>query len=160
MHPLDYVNLRLTEWLLEQELEEQDYTSQSAGREVPVTPGVHHTGQTTYFEKRPSTAASEKKAFDPAGATLGPQWSSNSSYLEHEEESEGISLIRRIAMARNDDQGGNITSKDPVSQYPSLGLSGRIISATFNVPYTIGYSPGNAWVNSLDFCPQSKILSS
>lgn len=152
MHPLDYVNKRLIQWL-----EQQNYTSQSVGQEVPVTPGVHHTGQATYFEKRPSTAASEKKAFDPAGASPGPQWSLNSSYLEHEEESEGISLIRRIAMVRNGDEGSNITSKDPVSQYPSLGLSGRIISATFNVPYTIGYSPGNDWVIQFDLRPLSKV---
>lgn len=129
---------RVAYWVL------KDYTSQSAGEEVPVTPGVHHAGHTEYFENRPTTS-SEKLPFDPAGATPGPSWSNNSVYTNSDEQSEGISLIKRLAKANIKDA---IKSEDPVQRHPKLSLSGRVISATFNVPYSIGYSPGNDWVCS------------
>ena len=129
---------RTTHWVM------QDYTSQTAGQEVPVTPGVHQSGNTEYFENRPSTSASAKVPFDPAGATPGPNWNAN-SYSNSDEQSEGISLIRRLASASVSGIG---TTQDPVRMHPDLSLSGRVISATFNVPYTIGYSPGNDWVRT------------
>jgi trehalose 6-phosphate synthase/phosphatase len=118
-----------------------DYTSQSIGQEVPVTPGVHQDGQTAYFEKRPTTS-SEKKAFSPAGATPGPRWNPN----QHDsslESSAGVALIRRLARASIT---GTSVEENPIKQWPSLSLTGRIISATFNVPYSIGFTPGKDWV--------------
>ena len=120
----------------------QDYTSQSVGREVPVTPSVHHTGQTEYFENRPTTS-SDKKPFDPAGATPGPRWNPN-QYDDATEKSAGVALIRRLAKAS---LSGTTKEKDPVEQYPSLSLTGRIISATFNVPYSIGLTHDGKWVS-------------
>lgn len=127
---------RITHWVV------QDYTSQTAGHEVPVTPGVHHSGETAYFENRPSTTASENRAFDPQGATPGPRWNPN-LYDDATENSSGVALIRRLAKAS---LTGNEANQDPVQQYPNLSLSGRVISATFNVPYSISFSPGNDWV--------------
>jgi trehalose 6-phosphate synthase/phosphatase len=132
-----YLYQRLIDWV------QQDYTSQSTGQEVPVTPGVHQSGgQTEYFENRPSTS-SDKAPFDPQGATPGPRWNDN-TYTQAEDQSEGISLIRKLAKASL--AGKSDITDDPTQQHPELSLSGRIISATFNVPYSIGFSPGNEWV--------------
>lgn len=121
----------------------QDYTSQNIGEEIPVTPGIHHTGHTEYFENRPTTSSSEKRAFDPDGATPGPSWNPN-RYDDATERSAGVALIKRLAKLSVND-----VKDDPVQLFPELGLSGRVISATFTVPYTIGFSPGNDWVRTI-----------
>jgi trehalose 6-phosphate synthase/phosphatase len=110
---------------------------------VPVTPGVHFSGQSAYFDhKRPPTSASDKVPFDPQGSTPGPRWNANNYELPAEDKS-GAELIDSFAnaMPTNDE-----VTQDPTRQHPDLHLSGHVISASFNVPYSIGFCPGNDWV--------------
>lgn len=41
--------------------------------------------------------------------------------------------------------GQDLADTDPRAAYPALGLSGRVLSATFAIPYTVGFSAGNDW---------------
>jgi hypothetical protein len=117
----------------------QDNISQSRDKEVPVTPGVHLSGQSAYFEEnRPSTAASERQPFNPEGSTPGPRWNSN-----RYESPAGESQDGEGRTTSTDDQ----IAYDPIRQHPDLHLSGRIISVAFDMPYNIGFSPGNVWVS-------------
>jgi trehalose 6-phosphate synthase/phosphatase len=38
-----------------------------------------------------------------------------------------------------------LADKDPRAAHPGLGLSGRVISANFAIPYRVGYSAGKDW---------------
>ncbi|KIW05481.1 trehalose-phosphatase [Verruconis gallopava] len=119
----------------------QEESSQSIRVEVPVTPGVVSSGKSTYFEQeRPATSSSEKLPFDPAGSTPGPRWNANA--YEPSQESAGVNAgsARARGAFPNDE-----LAQDPVKMYPSLNLSGHIISVTFNVPYSIGFVPGKDW---------------
>ena len=120
----------------------QQDTSQTIGKELPVTPGVHISGKSAYFENnRPSTSASEKAPFEPLH-TPGPRWNAN-AYEKLVVEELGEDLVARYA---NDKISNDDVVQDPVRLHPDLHLSGQIISVSFNVPYNIGFSPGNDWV--------------
>jgi trehalose 6-phosphate synthase/phosphatase len=109
---------------------------------VPVTPGVHLSGKTAYSET----------------ATPGPSWSANSYFSNQQRIDDAGARAEKAAGAQSDadldhklSDTSNPASKpdmidvDPRAAHPSLNLSGRIISATFAVPYSIGFSPGNDW---------------
>jgi trehalose 6-phosphate synthase/phosphatase len=123
---------------------------------VPVTPGVHLSGKTAYFDES-DTQDANKLPFDPETATPGPSWSAN-SYFANQQRTEAGTPTEKAAGARTDEELRSKTSDvpdaaakhdlvdvDPRAAHPGLNLSGRIISATFAIPYSIGYSKGNDW---------------
>ncbi|KAF2201668.1 hypothetical protein GQ43DRAFT_448651 [Delitschia confertaspora ATCC 74209] len=102
---------------------------------VPVTPGVHLTGRSAYFEPE-GPAQNAALPFDPETATPGPNWSANSYFSQHKQKpksGDGPNLKHDLA------------DVDPRAAHPALNLSGRIISATFTIPYNCSFSAGNDW---------------
>lgn len=57
-------------------------------------------------------------------------------------------LLRRLSLT-GIDTSPQLDLIDPHSAHPSLGLSGNVISATFAVPYKVGYTTTGEWVRSL-----------
>jgi trehalose 6-phosphate synthase/phosphatase len=124
---------------------------------VPVTPGVHLTGASAYIE--PSTNDNDNQLpFDPEKAHPGPSWSANSYFADKQVTDKAGTPTEAAAGAQsgNGPQNGqgntpdantkpDLADVDPRAAHPGLNLSGRIISATFAVPYNIGYSRGNDW---------------
>ncbi|CAI9637556.1 unnamed protein product [Alternaria burnsii] len=124
---------------------------------VPVTPGVHLSGKTAYFDES-TTEKTNNLPFDPETATPGPSWSANSYFSNQQREDQAGAQTEKAAGAQSD---GEVKSKmgdtpnpdakteladvDPRAAHPNLNLSGRVISATFAIPYSIGYSQGNDW---------------
>jgi trehalose 6-phosphate synthase/phosphatase len=96
---------------------------------VPVTPGVHLTGASAYID--PNTTDSEDKA------TPGASGNANSYFTDKQSAVNGPT--------QNEAGKPDLADVDPRAAYPELNLSGRLISATFAVPYNIGYSKGNDW---------------
>jgi trehalose 6-phosphate synthase/phosphatase len=96
---------------------------------VPVTPGVHLTGASAYID--PNTTDSEDKA------TPGASGNANSYFADKQPAVKGAT--------QNEAGKPDLADVDPRAAYPELNLSGRLISATFAVPYNIGYSKGNDW---------------
>jgi trehalose 6-phosphate synthase/phosphatase len=123
---------------------------------VPVTPGVHLSGKTAYFDE--GEAKDEHKLpFDPETATPGPSWSANSYFANQQREESGAQTEKGAGAQTEEDLGKktsdipdpaskhDLVDVDPRAAHPGLNLSGRIISATFAIPYSIGYSKGNDW---------------
>lgn len=102
-------------------------------------------------------------ALGPASLARGAQrtgWSANSySAIEEEEEEEecdpssptsvaagsrdSTELLRRLSLL---DVDRPVTPQShPQAVYPSLGLSGRVISATICIPHSLGFGDGH-WV--------------
>ncbi|KAH4075037.1 hypothetical protein HBH69_002610 [Parastagonospora nodorum] len=124
---------------------------------VPVTPGVHLTGQSAYIDPE-DTDSTSKLPFDPEKATPGPSWSANSYFADKQQvqDKAGSTFEAGTAQTEKDTQQkmeprpdesteNDLSSVDPRAAHPGLNLSGRIISATFAVPYNIGFSKGNDW---------------
>lgn len=98
----------------------------SAVTSIPVTPGVHSTGQSAYFQNGHSTSPSDLAA----GAKTAEE------------------VLQRLARPNGDStQNANLVDVDPKAAHPNLDLSGGVISATTAVPYTVSYSPGSDWVS-------------
>ncbi|KAF2687925.1 glycosyltransferase family 20 protein [Lentithecium fluviatile CBS 122367] len=122
---------------------------------VPVTPGVHLAGHSAYFE--PESDQNTKLPFDPENVTPGPQWNANSYFAPKEEAQAGSpteaaagarsgeELLRKLSVIKDPTFKQDLADVDPRAAHPALNLSGRVISATFAVPYNLGYSPGNDW---------------
>lgn len=125
---------------------------------VPVTPGVQLTGKSAYIE--PGEAGSDNQLpFDPEKASPGPSWSANSYFADKQQVVDKAGATAETAAgARSGEDVQNklepvpdaetkhdLADVDPRAAHPGLNLSGRIISATFAVPYNIGYSKGNDW---------------
>ncbi|KAF2268425.1 hypothetical protein CC78DRAFT_551295 [Lojkania enalia] len=124
---------------------------------VPVTPGVHLAGQSAYIEPEDIQKDAELP-FDPEAVTPGPQWNAN-SYFSPKEEGRAESPAEAAAGAQTGDEllkrlslipdkaaeGKDLADLDPRAAHPGLNLSGRVISATFTVPYNVKYSPGADW---------------
>jgi len=123
---------------------------------VPVTPGVHLAGHSAYLDpKEPERKTS--LPFDPEKVTPGPQWNANSYFAP--QYGKGTSamadagagaktreeLLSRLSTIKDPNSKHDLADIDPRAAHPGLNLSGRVISATFCVPYNIGYSPGNDW---------------
>jgi trehalose 6-phosphate synthase/phosphatase len=86
---------------------------------VPVTPGVGLTGRSAYTEPTPGIQP-----------TSGPV-ANNDSYFH--------------ARPEKQKEKKELADKDPRAAHPGLNLSGRVLSATFAIPYKVGYSPGKDW---------------
>lgn len=128
---------------------------QPAVTNVPVTPGVHLSGHSAYTD--PSNGQQDNKLpFDPDKASPGPGWNAN-SYFSHKQEDHAASpteaaagaqsgeeLLRRLSGVQNPSMPykQDLADVDPRAAHPELNLSGRVISATFTVPYNISYAPG------------------
>lgn len=118
----------------------------------PVTPGANVAGVSAYHESKqsgvsPSGVRSKKDACPPDNA---------SSYFEggrSDSPKQGTSgarsgedLLRRLSLSRVPTGFAEAQELDPRAAYPNLNLSGRIISATFVVPFNIKYISGGEWV--------------
>ncbi|KAF2819758.1 hypothetical protein CC86DRAFT_374890 [Ophiobolus disseminans] len=124
---------------------------------VPVTPGVHLGGKSAYID--PSDIESESQLpFDPEKASPGPSWNANSYFADKQVADQAGAATEAAAGARtgaevqemlkeipDPETKHDLADIDPRAAHPGLNLSGRIISATFAVPYSIGYSQGNDW---------------
>jgi trehalose 6-phosphate synthase/phosphatase len=121
---------------------------------VPVTPGVHLGGHSVYFESE--SDYNTELPFDPETVTPGPQWNAN-SYFPQEEKRAGSpteaaagatskdELSRKMSVIPDPSFKQDLADVDPRAAHPELNLSGRVISATFAVPYSANYSKGKAW---------------
>jgi trehalose 6-phosphate synthase/phosphatase len=122
---------------------------------VPVTPGVHLAGHSAYME--PKASHDTKLPFDPETVTPGPQWNANSYFTPKEEQRAGSpteaaagatsreEVLRKMSDIPDPSFKQDLADVDPRAAHPGLNLSGGVISATFAVPYSIGYSPGKDW---------------
>lgn len=128
---------------------------QPAVTNVPVTPGVHLSGHSAYTNP---THGQQDNAlpFDPDTASAGPSWSANSYFAPKEEDRQtspteaaagaqsGEELLRKLSQVDDSSTAykQDLADVDPRAAHPDLNLSGRVISATFTVPYNIAYAPG------------------
>jgi trehalose 6-phosphate synthase/phosphatase len=125
---------------------------------VPVTPGVHLTGASAYID--PGQAGGDNQLpFDPDKVSPGPSWSANSYFADKQqvagkagataEAAAGAGseeeVQKKLEPVPDPESKHDLVDVDPRAAHPGLNLSGRIISATFAVPYNIGYSKGNDW---------------
>lgn len=125
---------------------------------IPVTPGVHLAGHSAY--NQPDQAGQGTQLPFDEKATPGPQWNANSYFAPKdgprpESPTEaaagarsGEDLLRRLSLIGDPVGKPDLADVDPRAAHPGLNLSGGVISATFCVPYQIGYSPGLDWVSS------------
>ncbi|KAF2853666.1 glycosyltransferase family 20 protein [Plenodomus tracheiphilus IPT5] len=123
---------------------------------VPVTPGVHLGGGSAYFED-PGANHDNDLPFDPETATPGPSWSANSYFANQQRASAGTpieagagartqeELSAKLSGIPDSNSKKDLADVDPRAAHPGLNLSGGIISATFAIPYSLGFSPGNDW---------------
>lgn len=120
---------------------------------VPVTPGIHTEGHSAYLDpKEPQQNA--QLPFDPDVVTPGPQWNANSYFVPPKDnpassatEAAAGADSKEDRLSKLDDNAPkhDLADIDPRAAHPDLNLSGRIISATFAIPYNVGYSKGNEW---------------
>jgi trehalose 6-phosphate synthase/phosphatase len=115
---------------------------------VPVTPGVHLAGHSAYFEP-------EVSAETPS--TGNPSWNPNSYFSPKadgppESPTEaaagarsGQDLLRRLSLIPDPSFKKELADLDPRAAHPGLNLSGRVISATFALPYSIGHTHDKDW---------------
>lgn len=123
---------------------------------VPVTPGVHLSGQSAYINPDEPERPVELH-FDPDNTTPGPSWNSNSYFTRKDDgragspteaaagAKTGEDLLNRLSLNQEPSSKRDLADVDPRAAHPGLNLSGRVLSANFVVPYTIGYSPGDDW---------------
>ncbi|KAF2495215.1 hypothetical protein BU16DRAFT_527089 [Lophium mytilinum] len=122
---------------------------------VPVTPGVHLAGHSAYIE--PGQAGESTQLPFDENATPGPRWNANSYFAPKDGPRpdspteaaagarSGEDLLRRLSLIGDTVGKPDLADVDPRAAHPGLNLSGGVISATFCVPYQIGYSPGHDW---------------
>lgn len=99
-----------------------------------------------------------------------PQWNSSSYSAPTENEAppdsptkvasgarSSAELLRRLSLV--DGNRPTTLKLDPTVDYPALRLTGRIISATFCIPHTLGFRSGCDWVRYLqtNSIPQTNI---
>jgi trehalose 6-phosphate synthase/phosphatase len=115
---------------------------------VPVTPGVHLSGKSAYFEEdgdkgfvtpAPQAESNEYFSSQKDGTASTPGDAAARPALGEELSKSDNSVTGERALNQT------LADKDPRAAHPNLGLSGRIISATFAIPYKLGFSPGKDW---------------
>ncbi|MCJ1319724.1 threalose-6-phosphate phosphatase [Xylographa vitiligo] len=94
-------------------------------QQLNAAPDQPHTDQTSYFTS-PGTVT---PADSPAKAASGSRSSAD--------------LLRRLSLVDGDRPA--IPFLDPQVEYPALNLTGRILSATFCIPHTLGFRSGRDW---------------
>ncbi|KAF2012175.1 glycosyltransferase family 20 protein [Aaosphaeria arxii CBS 175.79] len=117
---------------------------------VPVTPAPGAFGQSAYVDSdeddKPSKqvnpgAQNTSNPYFPPLENDGPRSPSEVAAGARS----GEELLRRLSLVQDPDAKPDLADTDPRAAHPSLGLSAKIISATFAVPYHIGYSAGKEW---------------
>jgi trehalose 6-phosphate synthase/phosphatase len=110
--------------------------AQPSVSEVPVTPGINssayvlESGQSPYFAGNIDSATGQV-AQSPSEAAAGAR--------------SGHDILRRMSLAGS--QQDSLADMDPRAAYPSLMLSGSVISATFCIPHLLHYRKGYDWVS-------------
>lgn len=123
---------------------------------IPVTPGIgirtyssstpeptsaddgDASGGPSYFQFKPSkdVIASPDSVDDNMEAT--PSTPGNAAGVS------GHDILRRMSKSRS--RGESIVNIR--NEYPTLPLSGNVISATFSIPHSLKYRKGSDWVSS------------
>ncbi|KAM3413926.1 hypothetical protein BST61_g10597 [Cercospora zeina] len=113
---------------------------------IPVTPTVSNEAYVP-----PSTGAAITRdppthVLEAIGASDRPALStaSNAAQRAADGVKNGEELLHRLSLA-GPTSTSDYESIDPHTAHPSLGLSGNIISATFAVPYKVGYTNSGEW---------------
>lgn len=123
--------------------------------EVPVTPGItrgtydsdfNAAGDASIIPDYFSQKVSDH-AIAASPAPVRPVYSSQHSFnsLIAAGASESTEFLRRLNTAVMGDHRESIS--DIRKSSPNLGLSGNIISATFNIPHSLKYHKGTDWVS-------------
>lgn len=120
--------------------------------DIPVTPGIEAE---TYFQEsgRSSQASGSYFHFQPPNEVAaspdsvdGNIMSSTSPEAAADAASmSGHDILRRMSRSS---RGRRESLSDVRAAYPSLPLSGNVISATFNMPHSLKYRKGADWVCS------------
>lgn len=116
---------------------------------VPVTPGINLAGGSSYVQS-------------PGQHSGGTRWNANSYFAPHNGDNVPDSptkaasgsrtpgeLLRRLSLV--DADRPQTPEADPRVVYPSLNLSGDVISASFCIPYSLGFQNGQEWVSIFNY---------
>lgn len=117
---------------------------------VPVTPGIHLRAYEEHNTEGKSLEIGDQNYFlqgfhhssimakSPSDATTGE--------LSNQE------VLHRMSLSAGRERQGSLSDLDPRAAHPSLGLTGRIISATFCIQQSLMYRKGSEWVCANNFC--------
>ena len=115
---------------------------------VPVTPGISADGGSSYVQAQRSSRRDEashwnaNSYFAPVHSDLQATPSSPTEVAKGAKS--GAELLRRLSLV--DIANADEVDIDPRTAHPGLHLSGRVISANFNIPYNVGVRFGADWV--------------
>jgi hypothetical protein len=110
----------------------------------PVTPGVGPDGTSAYEEKKKDPSGPPD---DAADYFEGQRRQSASPLLVSATVKSAQDMLKRLSLQS---QSGAADDKtDPRVAHPDLNLSGRIISATFVMPFVTKYHDDGTWVSQL-----------
>ena len=135
-----------------------DESPRSSRSFPPVTPGVGLGGVSAYHENQLNPVpigATPHQDRDGSGNPKNPD-----SYFDENAKPRsesptqiaagaktGEELLRRLSLTHTSPMK-HTKDLDPRASHPNLNLSGRIISATFVVPFKLKFVPGGEWVRS------------
>lgn len=121
---------------------------------VPVTPGIAtrtyspessredslaSASSPSYFQsKAPEEVIASPDPLDDNMAANDPETVAGASMSGHD-------ILRRMSKSSH---GRRESINDMRAAYPSLPLSGNVISATFNIPHSVKYRKGADWVST------------
>lgn len=117
-----------------------------------VTPGFDATGRTSYFESPPLFASPVAETPVNSRSYFSPQMVDDSVATSpplHNASASNARVDSGTGTSSTDEDHGDL-DVDPRVAYPTLHLSGRIISATFCIPHSLGFRSGQDWVSSFD----------
>ncbi|KAF2834824.1 glycosyltransferase family 20 protein [Patellaria atrata CBS 101060] len=105
---------------------------------VPVTPGILDTGQSAYIEPEKTSSPALDPSFDQYTTFPRPRGNAESYFPPYHngQGSHHDSLTDRTKLTNG---------AHSASAHPNLKLSGKVISATFCVPFVLGFSPNREW---------------
>lgn len=122
---------------------------------VPVTPGVLDWSEVdrpylaAEATRRESIAREQRDFSTPPVAVDGPSETGHGRRPSSPSQAAAGArspeeVLRRLSLVDSRPKAPTLEDINP-AQYPNLGLTGNIISATFCVPYKVGYRPGEDW---------------
>lgn len=131
-----------------------------ANTSIPVTPTVSREDDSSNQASLPSgsrtygdASSTPQHILEAVGADA-TQETSTSAGVDKRRSSvseaaagarDGDELLRRLSLTGKQPKP-DLANVDPCAAHPGLSLSGNIISATFCVPYKIGYTTKGEWV--------------
>lgn len=126
---------------------------------VPVTPGIGATTYKSAESSRDNTVNSKVNIGEPSYFSAQPPKDSvvaspnpiddNMAPVTEPGSGAGQEILRRMSKSSKDRRE---SVDDFRSAYPSLALSGNVISATFNMPHSLKYRKGADWVSANAQC--------